>query len=53
MLEALEGHAISTEVGCDISLYALFGATHNKAIHLRALTDNQVLSTYLTFQYIF
>jgi hypothetical protein len=31
MLEVLEDHAMSTEVDCHISLYALSGAAHNKS----------------------
>jgi hypothetical protein len=47
MLEVLEDHAMSTEADCHISLYALSGAAHNKAIHLRALIGNHVLSILL------
>jgi hypothetical protein len=44
MLEAMELQSSGTEPDCHISLYAISGAATNKAIHLRALVDNQVLS---------
>jgi hypothetical protein len=44
MLEALELHEHSTEADCHISQYAISGASNTKAIHLRALIGNQVLS---------
>jgi hypothetical protein len=44
MLEAMEHQPSDTELDCHISLYAISGAATNKAIHLRALVGNQVLS---------
>jgi hypothetical protein len=44
MLDALEHHAYATEADCHVSLYAISGVATNRAIHLRALVWNQILS---------
>lgn len=44
VLGALEEHALATEADCHVSLHAISGTQGNKAIHLRALVNNQVLS---------